>query len=279
VTHLIERFTEHLKKGKYNSATIAAYRNAIFVFYNHFRDYPQSKITDELISNYLLGLSNNKNSKHDAIQSGKAIKLFYEVIFSKKLNLKSTGKMKEEQVIDLLSQNELIQLFNSVKNIKHKLLLMLVYNNGLKVNEIINLSVEDVDADAFTITIKNDNPKRTRVLRLSPNLIWHIDKYKQKYNPKSVFFAGSGGVGVYSARNIQLFFQKAMNDAGLNKHATLNTLRHSFAVHSLEMGMDVHILQKILGHSNIQTTTVYNQFARIRTETIRTPLENIQVLG
>jgi integrase/recombinase XerD len=279
VTHLIERFTEHLKKGKYNSATIAAYRNAIFVFYNHFRDYPQSKITDELISNYLLGLSNNKNSKHDAIQSGKAIKLFYEVIFSKKLNLKSTGKIKEEQVIDVLSQTELIQLFNSVKNIKHKLLLMLVYNNGLKVNEIINLGVEDIDTENFTLTVRNENAKRTRILRLSPNLVWHIEKYKQKHSPKTVFFPGSGGEGYYSARNIQLFFQKAMNDAGLNKHATLNTLRHSFAVHSLEMGMDVHILQKILGHSNIQTTTVYNQFAKIKTEAIRTPLENIEVLG
>ncbi len=278
MTHLIERFTEHLKKGKYNSATIAAYRNAIFVFYNHFRDYPQSKITDELISNYLLGLSNNKNSKQDAIQSGKAIKLFYEVTFSKKLNLKSTGKIKQDQVIDVLSHDELFKLFNSVKNIKHKLLLMFVYNNGLKVNEIINLEVEDVDTEANIIIIKSDNNKRKRMLRLSPNLNWHIEKYKLKHNPKKIFFPGSGGEGYYSARNIQLFFQKALFEAGINKHATLNTLRHSFAVHSLEMGMDVHILQKILGHSNIQTTTVYNQFVKLKMENLRSPLENIDII-
>lgn len=278
MTHLIERFTEHLKKGKYNSATIAAYRNAIFVFYNHFRDYPQSKITDELISNYLLGLSNNKNSKQDAIQSGKAIKLFYEVTFSKKLNLKSTGKIKQDQVIDVLSHDELFKLFNSVKNIKHKLLLMFVYNNGLKVNEIINLEVEDVDTEANIIIIKSDNNKRKRMLRLSPNLNWHIEKYKLKHNPKKIFFPGSGGEGYYSARNIQLFLQKALFEAGINKHATLNTLRHSFAVHSLEMGMDVHILQKILGHSNIQTTTVYNQFVKLKMENLRSPLENIDII-
>ncbi|CAN1554260.1 XerD Site-specific recombinase XerD [Spirosomataceae bacterium] len=278
MTHLIERFTEHLKKGKYNSATIAAYRNAIFVFYNHFRDYPQSKITDELISNYLLGLSNNKNSKQDAIQSGKAIKLFYEVIFSKKLNLKSTGKIKQDQVIDVLSHDELFKLFNSVKNIKHKLLLMFIYNNGLKVNEIVNLEVEDVDTEANIIIIKSDNNKRKRMLRLSPNLNWHIEKYKLKHNPKKIFFPGSGGEGYYSARNIQLFFQKALFEAGINKHATLNTLRHSFAVHSLEMGMDVHILQKILGHSNIQTTTVYNQFVKLKMENLRSPLENIDII-
>lgn len=279
MTHLIERFTEHLKKGKYNSATIAAYRNSIFVFYNHFRDYPQSKITDELISNYLLELNNNKNSKHDAIQTGKAIKLFYEVIFSKKLNLKSTGKLKEEQVIDILSKDVLLQLFNTIKNIKHKLLLMLVYNNGLKVNEVINLQLEDIDTENYTITIRNDNTKRNRILRLSPNLLPYITAYTQKYNPKTIFFPGSGGEGYYSARNIQLFFQKALIDAGLNKHATLNTLRHSFAVHSLEMGLDVHLLQKILGHSNIQTTSVYNQFAKIKMESIKTPLENIEILN
>jgi site-specific recombinase XerD len=278
VTHLIERFTEHLKKGKYNSATIAAYRNAIFVFYNHFRDYPQSKITDELISNYLLGLSNNKNSKQDAIQSGKAIKLFYEVIFSKKLNLKSTGKIKQDQVIDVLSHDELFKLFNSVKNIKHKLLLMFIYNNGLKVNEIVNLEVEDVDTEANIIIIKSDNNKRKRMLRLSPNLNWHIEKYKLKHNPKKIFFPGSGGEGYYSARNIQLFFQKALFEAGINKHATLNTLRHSFAVHSLEMGMDVHILQKILGHSNIQTPTFYNQFFKLNMENLRSQLENIDII-
>ena len=277
MTHLIERFTEHLKKGKYNSATIAAYRNAIFVFYNHFRDYPQSKITDELISNYLLGLSNNKNAKYDAVQSGKAIKLFYDVIFSKKLNLKATGKIKEEQNIDIFSSEELFQLFNSVKNLKHKLLLMMVYNTGMKVNEIINLELQDLDLENNLVTIRNENSKKTRILRLAPNLNWHIEKYISKYNPKKVFFPGSGGVGYYSARNIQLFFQKALNEAGLGKPATLNTLRHSFAVHSLEMGLDVHILQRILGHSNIQTTTVYNQFVKVKLENLRSPLENISL--
>jgi site-specific recombinase XerD len=155
---------------------------------------------------------------------------------------------------------------------------MFVYNNGLKVNEIINLEVEDVDTEANIIIIKSDNNKRKRMLRLSPNLNWHIEKYKLKHNPKKIFFPGSGGEGYYSARNIQLFFQKALFEAGINKHATLNTLRHSFAVHSLEMGMDVHILQKILGHSNIQTTTVYNQFAKVKIENLRSPLENIDII-
>jgi integrase/recombinase XerD len=278
VTHLIERFTEHLKKGKYNTATIAAYRNAIFVFYNHFRDYPQSKITDELISAYLLGLSKNKGSKHDATQAGKAIKLFYLVIFNKTLNIKATGKIKEEQQIDVLSKDEIKLLLNSVKNIKHKLLLMLIYNSGLKINEVINLEVDDISIENLTLTIRNKNPKKNRVLRLSPNLVAFIEKYLLKKLEGKVLFPGSVGEGYTSARNIQMFFQKAINDSGLGKQATLNTLRHSFAVHSLEKGVDIHILQEILGHNNIQTTTSYLQFVKIDLANLRTPLEDIDLL-
>ena len=273
MTHLIDRFTEHLKKGKYNFSTIAAYRNALFVFYNHFRDYPQSKITDEIISDYLLGLANTKKSKYDSMQFEKAIKLFFEVIFGKKLNLKYTGKIKDELEINILSKEELFQLFKSIKNIKHRLLLMIIYNNGLKVNEIINLEITDIDMVNNTITIRHKNPKKDRVLRLSPNLNKHIEKYLEKFEPTKVFFPGSGGIGYYSARNIQSFFQKALIQAGLDKRATLNTLRHSYAVHCLEMGLDIHILQKILGHSNNQTTTVYMKFSKVNLQSLRAPLE------
>lgn len=277
MTHLIERFTEHLKKGKYNSATISSYRNAIFVFYNHFWNYSQSKITDELISEYLISLANTKTSKQDANQTGKAIKLFYEVIFSKVLNIKATGKIKEEQTIDILSKEELIQLFNSIKNIKHKLLIMLVYNVGLKINEVINLECNDIDIANNTIIIRHKNSKKNRSLRLAPNLSIFIEKYLFKFNPTKELFPGSGGKGFYSARNIQLFFQKAVIESGINKPATLNTLRHSFAVHSLQLGIDVHILKQILGHNNVQTTSAYLQFVKTDFSQLRSPLENLDL--
>ncbi len=277
MTHLIERFTEHLKKGKYNSATISAYRNAIFVFYNHFRDYSPSKITDELISDYLIGIANTKTSKQDATQTGKAIKLFFEVIFSKVLNIKATGKIKEEQSIDILSKEELVQLFNSIKNMKHKLLIMLVYSVGLKINEVINLESTDIDIENNIIIIRNKNSKKTRSLRLAPNLDLFIEQYLMKYNPTKVLFPGSSGEGFYSARNIQLFFHKAVIESGINKPATLNTLRHSFAVHSLQSGIDVHILQQVLGHNNIQTTSAYLQFVKTDFMQLRSPIENLEL--
>lgn len=274
MTHLIERFTEILKKGKYNTATIAAYRNAIFVFYNNFRDYPQNKFTEELISEYILNLS-KKSNPQVAAQTGKAIILFFDKIYNRKLNIKATGKMKDEQSIEILSKAELQILFSGIRNLKHKLLLMMIYSNGLKVNEAINLKVDDVDTENNTIRVDSDQPKKARLLRLSPALNTYITEYKQKYKPTDVFFPGSGGVGHYSARNIQLVFQKALREAKIEKTAKLTTLRHSFAVHSLEEGISINHLQKILGHSNIQTTSFYAPFAKVELHNIRSPYEDL----
>ncbi|NBA84134.1 tyrosine-type recombinase/integrase [Emticicia sp. CRIBPO] len=274
MTHLIERFTEILKKGKYNTMTISAYRNAIFVFYNHFRDLPQSKITDELIANYLVELSEKKGNKNDVIQAGKAIKLFYEVIFSRKLTIKASGELKKEKSPDILSQDEINVLFSSTKNLKHKVLLMLIYNSGLKISEVIQMKISDLDMKNHTLNIVDEETRQLRILRLAPNLIVFIDKYLQKYKPETILFPGANGKN-YTARNIQLFFQKALNEAGIQKDATINTLRHSFAVHSLEMGLDIHLLQEILGHRFLQTTSFYNQLTKIKVEKLRSPLENI----
>ncbi len=274
MTHLIERFTELLKKGKYNSATIAAYRNAIFMFYNNFRDYPQNRFTEELISEYILDLS-KKSSPQAAAQTGKAIILFFDKVYNRKLNIKATGKIKDDQSVEILSRDELHLLFSGIKNPKHRLLLILIYNNGLKVNEAINLKTDDIDTENHTIRIDSEHPKKTRLLRLSPALTPLIDEYRSKYRPSGVFFPGSGGVGHYSARNIQLVFQKALKESKITKPAKLTTLRHSFAVHSLENGTAINHLQKILGHSNIQTTSFYAPFAKTELQRIRSPYEDL----
>ncbi len=276
MTHLIERFTEILKKGKYNTMTISAYRNAIFVFYNHFRDVPQSKITDELIANYLVELSEKKGNKNEVIQAGKAIKLFYEVIFSRKLTIKASGELKKEKSPDILTQDEINALFTSIRNLKHKVLLMLIYNSGLKISEAIQMKVSDLNLKECTLNIVDEETRQLRILRLAPNLIAFIEKYLQKSKPDNILFPGANGK-TYTARNIQLFFQKALNEAGIKKDATINTLRHSFAVHSLEMGLDIHLLQEILGHKFLQTTSFYNQLSNVKIEKLRSPLENMEI--
>jgi integrase/recombinase XerD len=273
--HLIERFTEHIKSGKYNSVTISAYRNAVFKFYNLARDMPQSQITDEFIGNYLIDLGEAKD-KAEAIQAGKALKLFYDVIFSRKLGIKATGETKEQKLPDRLTKEELKRIFYTVNNIKHKALLLLIYNSGLRISEGINLKVADLNIDKKIIIVWDKERKVSRDLALAPNIVDFIQRYLVKESPTEYLFPGDSGKP-YSSRNVQLFFQAALKKSGIEKSATVHTLRHSFAVHSLEAGMDIHLLQEILGHRFLQTTSIYNQVAQIELSRLRSPIQDINL--
>jgi integrase/recombinase XerD len=277
VTHLIERFTEVLRKGKYNSQTIAAYRNAIFVFYNHFRDLPQSKITDELIAAYLKELADKKAGTADAaIQSGKAIKLFYETIFNRKLGIKASGESKEDSLPEILTEKEVAKIINVLDNLKHKSLMSIIYAAGLKLSDVLSLKLQDIDFEKKEITISASKSEKGRKLMLPSKVVPILNAYIAKYQPEELFFGGDKGKS-YSPRSVQLVFQQALAKAKINKDASVHTLRHSYAVHCLERGMDIHLLQEILGHRYLQTTAIYNQIAQVEIVNIRSPFEDLEL--
>lgn len=277
MTHLIERFTELLRKGKYNSQTIAAYRNAIFVFYNHFRDLPQSKITEELISAYLKDLSEKKGGSVDAsLQAGKAIKLFFEIIFNKKLGIKANGESKSESLPEILNEKEITQIIAVLDNLKHKALLSIIYAAGLKLSDVLNLKLRDVDFEKREICVAASKTDKGRILMLPKKLLPILNAYIEKYKPSELLFGGENGK-TYSPRSVQLVFQQALAKSKIEKDASVHTLRHSYAVHCLERGMDIHLLQEILGHRYLQTTAIYNQLAQVELVNIRSPFEDLEM--
>lgn len=277
MTHLIERFTEILRKGKYNSQTIAAYRNAIFVFYNHFRDLPQSKITEELIASYLVELGDKKGSGAEAsLQAGKAIKLFYEVIFNRKMGIKANGESKSDSLPDILTEVEVAKIIDVLDNLKHKALMSIIYAAGLKLSNVLNMKVADIDLEKREIIIMPTKSEKGRTLMLPKKLLPILKAYLDKYNPQDLLFGGENGK-TYSPRSVQLVFQQAMVKGKIEKDASVHTLRHSYAVHCLERGMDIHLLQTILGHKYLQTTSIYNQIAQIELVNIRSPFEDLDI--
>ncbi len=275
MTHLIEKFTEQLKKGKYNTQTITAYRNAIFVFYNQYWDLPQSKITDELIAEYLLSLSGKKNGVDNAIQAGKALKLFFKIIFNRDLTIKANGSAKSENLPIILTQDEIKNLLSITDNIKHKAILACIYAFGLKLNEVLHLKLSDIDFSQRMLLLQRNGSSKSIQLGLPDGLIELLQTYIKSHKPSDLLFEGESGE-YYSPRSVQLFFSKIIAKANISKQATVGSLRHSFAVHCLERGLDLHLLQEILGHKYSQTTAIYSQLVKVNLKNIRSPYIDLE---
>lgn len=271
--HLIERFTDTLKKGRYNSQTIVAYRNAIYMFYNEFREIPQNKIDEDLIANYLKGLTEKKGGTQEAtIQTGKAIKLFYETIFSKKLNIKASGESKEGSIPVVFTKEEVVLFLKYAKKIKPKAIFSLVYSCGLTLSELLNLKIEHLNFETGKLLIVDLKDKsNTREVNLPKSIKPFIDEYIEDYMPKVFLFENDNGKQI-TARSVQISFQKILEKSGIQKDATVHSLRHSYAVHLMQKGIDIHIIQQLMGHKYLQTTTIYNQFVNVKLVDIESPL-------
>lgn len=271
--HLIDRFSSQLKKGKYNASTVAAYRNYVYLFYTKYRDLPQKAFTDELISSYLRELANEKESEEYAIQSSKAIKLFYEIIFNRKIQINTLGKLIEQKEIQVLKKEEISQLIKKTKNSKHRLMIALTYHYGLTLSVLLALKIEhfDIQNEVFTIPHEQTEPIYAK---LSPLLIQLLNEYLEKFEPTDYLFSNAKG-NPLTPRSVQLMFHAAIEKCQIETPVTFHTLRHSFAIHCLEMGMDVKVLQEILGHRYVRSTTVYLPMVTVKTVHLRLPFEDL----
>jgi site-specific recombinase XerD len=273
--HLIDRFTDKLKKGKYNNVTIKAYRDAVFMFYNRFRDVPLHQLDETKVSDYLNYLKVEKALNQDSIiQNGKAIKLYFKVILDRPLDISATGKKKRDPPY-ILSKEEIAKIINHTKNSKHKLVVQLAYGLGLKLNELINLQVADIDFEKRLLTIRGNDNSENRVLNLGYNLGNGLQTFiKQKAVPSDFVFSNTKGL-LISPRGVQVYFSKIVAELDLDSSITIQNLRHSYAIHLLNKGIDLHHLQKSLGHKYLQTTALYQSLVDFSIERLETPIDDL----
>jgi len=174
-----------------------------------------------------------------------------------------------------LSEEEVMRIINSVKNLKHKAILLTIYSAGLRISEVINLRIADIDSSRKTIIIKGAKGKKDRNSLLSEKLLIILRNYFKEYKPKDWLFEGQEGEQ-YAESSIQHIFHKACQDAKILKKATVHTLRHSFATHLLERGTDLRYIQELLGHSSSKTTEIYTHITHKGMEQIKSPLDNLE---
>jgi site-specific recombinase XerD len=172
----------------------------------------------------------------------------------------------------VLSRKEIEKMIDSLKNPKHKLLIALAYGAGLRVGEAINLKIKDLDLDELTIHIKGAKGNKDRISLFSEKLLSELRELAGLMDANSYVFESSQG-GKLTERTAQKVFENALKKAGIKKEATFHSLRHSFATHLLENGVDVRYVQELLGHANIRTTQIYTKVTNPALRKIKSPLD------
>ena len=276
MAHLPPEYLEKLSRKRYSPNTIRTYRTYMKSFVVAFSNRKLETITTREINEYLLDLIQTKHiSRSQQNQRINAIKFYYEHVLGKRRKYYHLNRPKKEHKLPkILTVEEVELILRNCKNLKHKCILMTLYSGGLRRSELINLKISDIDSKRMLIKIYQSKGSKDRHTLLSEKLLLLLRDYYKFYKPKHWLFEGQGG-GPYSATSIANIFKKALNEARINKHATPHTLRHSFATHLLEQGINLRYIQEILGHSCIKTTEIYTHVCSAQLTKIKNPLDNL----
>ena len=247
------------------------------------KDIPAYELKTEHLKRYLvycyekLGLK--ENTLHSRIN---AMKFYYEQVLKREKFFWEIPRPKKQLILPkVLGEREIAELFNALQNKKHKAILFTAYSAGLRVSEVTALKLGDIDSDRMQIFIENAKGKKDRYVTLSPILLDVLRSYikETKPRPDKFLFEGERPGEPYSARTAQKVFQRAKEKAGIRKTISFHSLRHSFATHLLEKGIDIRFIKEILGHFSITTTERYLHVAKEKLITIESPLDAIWEKG
>ncbi|MDB4087988.1 site-specific integrase [Flavobacteriales bacterium] len=270
----LEHFKEILVLKRYSKQTIDSYLSNLHLAQVFFNNKSFLTINEKEWFNYVFHLVNTKKiAASTQRQIVGSINLFYKEMYSKSLNLNQLSvSQRENKLPPVLSAKEVKTILSHTYNIKHKSLLSLLYGSGLRIGELLDLRLSDIDSERMTVRVNQGKGKKDRLTILSHNVLKVLRKYFIEYKPKVYLFEGQNG-GKYSASSARNVLKQSMKRANINKPATLHTLRHSFATHLLENGVGIAHIQKLLGHHNIKTTLIYTHIANDSLMAIKSPLD------
>jgi site-specific recombinase XerD len=269
-------YLEKLIQKRYSQNTIKTYMSYMRSFAEEYAGRDLRSISTQEINAYILRLISTRGiSTSQQNQRINAIKFYYEqVLGRRKICYELNRPKKQKRLPKILTVEEVELLLKHCRNLKHKCILMTLYSGGLRRSELINLKIKDIDSERMLIRITQSKGYMDRHTLLSEKLLKLLRDYYTFYKPKYWLFEGQGG-GQYSATSIANIFRKALNKANINKYATPHTLRHSFATHLLEQGINLRYIQEILGHSSIKTTEIYTHVSSRQLTKIKNPLDNL----
>lgn len=266
----LQRTEEELRLRRYSKQTLKSYLFCLREYFLFLQDGDLAKADVGMVRKFLLGMEAAGKASQTVNLYLNAIKFFYrEVVgYGRGIDLKFAKRSKKLPVV--LTRDEILKVIDNIKNIKHRLFIALAYGAGLRVSEAVDLRVRDLNLEEGTIHIKQAKGQKDRITLFPEKLIAEMKNFIAFADGGRYVFASERG-GKLTSRTMQIIFNRALKSAEIFKPATFHSLRHSFATHLLENGVDIRYVQALLGHQNIRTTQRYTQVTNTKLKTIKSP--------
>lgn len=266
----LSRAETELRIRNYSPRTVKIYLHYLREYFG-FLATRSDEQPETAIKGFLLMLEGNGASPQTRNLCLSALKFYYRNVVRDKSPIIIQTAKRPLSLPVVLSREEIGRMLAGTKNMKHRLMLALAYGAGLRVSEVVALRVLDVDVAEKTLHIKQAKGQKDRISVLPDKIIDDLNSLMAGKGKDDIVFPSEQG-GALTTRTAQKVFEQALSRAEINKAATFHSLRHSFATHLLENGVDIRYVQVLLGHNNIRTTQRYTQVTNPKLKSIKSPL-------
>jgi len=275
---LLDQTVKTLKLKAYSNNTIELYRGELQQIMRLLKEKRLAELTPGQIKSYLLWLLEKRQSSESKVHTTlNALKFCFEqVLHLPKIFIEIPRPKKHLQLPKVHAPEQIKKIIKLTTNEKHKTMLMLAYATGLRLQEIINLKIQDINSARMVINVIKAKGKKDRQVILSEKLLIQLRKYFKLFKPKEWLFESNPGKQ-YGYRSLQMVFSRSKEAAGIKIPGGIHTMRHSFATHLLENGTDLRLIQELLGHNSIKTTIRYTHVSKAEIQKVKSPLDNLEL--
>lgn len=277
MTELRKKYISYMRFRNYSARTIEHYTYCLSQMSVYYQQSPD-KLTHEQVMDYLYYLVDVKLVSTCRInQVISAYKILVCDVSGRSWSEFAIKRPRGEQKLPVvLSADEVGRLLLSISNMKHRTLISLIYSCGLRLQELLNLKIKDIDSARMQIHIRAGKGKKDRYVMLSGKILEMLRVYWKYYHPAEYLFEGYRRGYPISRSSVQRIFRNAVLKSGINKEPCIHSLRHSFATHLLEKGINLIAIQKLLGHAHLKTTTIYTHLQTLPAA-IKSPLDELNI--
>lgn len=274
--HVLTKLSQQVTLRGQSKSTLNNYGRRIALFVIHFKSLPEQVSEDE-INEYLVALARDPKSpsrssfKHMVY----GLRYYYRLLGMNKKSIALPSLKRDTKLPVILNRSELKELFTAPSLLKQRIVLTLIYSAGLRGQEVINLKISDIDFERMTIHIRQSKYKKDRIVPLSPTMAIGLKKYLKAENPYIWLFNGKEADGRYSVRGLSWVMRENLKKTSITKKVNLHTLRHTYATHLLEEGVNIVTLKDLLGHAEITTTMIYLHVAQCENVKAHSPLDTL----